>query len=123
MNQKNYWKISLKDLTLSLSVGICEHEKIQPQKIIINCNIYIDYLDMQNNTKIQDVLNYDELLKEIQKKFLTHTDILEDMAEKIIDIIFSLDNRVKVAEVEIQKPYIYNGLTIPTVFLHRTKNI
>ena len=93
-------KIIVKDLILSLSVGIHQFEKLKKQRVKFNIEITTD-----PNLKpdIKTIVNYENVINDIKR--LTeknHFELLESLSESIFDQIFK-NKKIKKIKLKIEK--------------------
>ncbi len=93
-------KIIIKDLILSLSVGIHQFEKLKKQRVKFNIEITTD-----PNLKpdIKTIVNYENVINDIKR--LTeknHFELLESLSESIFDEIFK-NKKIKKIKLKIEK--------------------
>ena len=82
-------KILIKDLILKIYVGIHDFEMKKKQRVKFNIEISTDPNLKPNNKDLSSILNYEEIINEINtlvEKF--HHKLLEDLAENIFEILF-----------------------------------
>ena len=93
-------KIIVRDLILSLSVGIHLFEKQKKQKVKFNIEITTDP-NLKPDKKT--IVNYESIINDIKK--LTekiHFELLESLAESIFDEIFK-NRKIKKIKLKIEK--------------------
>ena len=93
-------KIIVKDLILSLLVGIHQFEKLKKQRVKFNIEITTD-----PNLKpdIKTIVNYENVINDIKR--LTeknHFELLESLSESIFDEIFK-NKKIKKIKLKIEK--------------------
>ena len=96
-------KVIIKDLILSIFVGIHNFEKKKKQRVKFNIEILTDPYVSPNRKNLNSILNYEEVVMKIEK--LTdykHHDLLEDLAENIFNIIFE-NKLVKKINLKLEK--------------------
>lgn len=103
---ERYDAIIIRDLVLTLSIGIYDHEKQNPQNVVINIKAYVPKEDIDNAHSIQDALSYEILVKDIaiiaaQK----HYELVEELATAIASLCMKYALTQAVA-VKIEKPDI-----------------
>ena len=82
-------KVIIKDLTLKILVGIHNFEKKNKQRVKFNIEILTDPYVSPNRGDLNSILNYEEVVMKIEKLTnLKHHELLEDLAENILNIIF-----------------------------------
>ena len=92
--------IIIKDLILSISVGIHQFEKLKKQKVKFNIEITTD-----SNLKpdIKTIVNYESVIDDIKHLTKrTHFDLLENLSESIFDEIFK-NKKIKKIKLKIEK--------------------
>ena len=97
---KYYKKIIIKDLILSLSVGIHKFEKLKKQNVRFNIEITTD-----PNLKpdVKTIVNYESIINDIKKLTeKTHFELLESLSETIFDEIFK-SKKIKKVKLKIEK--------------------
>ena len=96
-------KVIIKDLTLKIFVGIHKFEKKKKQRVKFNIEILTNPHVTPNNKDLDSILNYEEIVSKIEKiAYQKHHELLEDLAEKIFDIIFR-NKLVKRINLKIEK--------------------
>ena len=93
-------KINIKDLILSISVGIHQFEKLKKQKVKFNIEITTD-----PNLKpdIKTIVNYESIINDIKRLTeKTHFELLESLSESIFDEIFK-NKKIKKIKLKIEK--------------------
>ena len=93
-------KIIIKDLILSLSVGIHKFEKLKKQNVRFNIEITTD-----PNLKpdVKTIVNYESIINDIKKLTeKTHFELLESLSETIFDEIFK-SKKIKKVKLKIEK--------------------
>ena len=99
-------KVLISDLTLLISVGIHDFEKIKKQEVKFNINIDINPLLMPIENKLNSIVNYETVVKDVTR--LTkykHYELLETLAEDIFSILFKNTN-IKQIKLKIEKTQI-----------------
>ena len=107
--KQNYFykrKVLISDLILQMSIGIHDFEKIKKQEVKFNINIEIDPSLTPIKNKINSIVNYETIIKNITK--LTkdkHYELLETLAEDIFYELFKNTN-IKKIKLKIEKTQI-----------------
>ena len=103
-----YRKIFLEDYIIDINIGVYDYEKISPQKIIINVELYILLENtISKNDDINDIFDYNFIKKSIDELVTEkHIELQETFCDKILDKMIS-HNLVHAARVSIKKPDIY----------------
>ena len=96
-------KVIIKDLILNIFVGIHNFEKKKKQRVKFNVEILTNPYVLPNNKDFNSILNYEEIVNQIQKiSYLKHHELLEDLAENIFNMIFK-NKLVKKINLKIEK--------------------
>ena len=96
-------KVIIKDLILNISIGIHNFEKKKKQRVKFNIEILTNPYVLPNSKDLNSILNYEEIVSKIEKiSFLRHHELLEDLAENILNMIFK-NKLVKKVNLKIEK--------------------
>ena len=96
-------KVIIKDLTLSIFVGIHSFEKKKKQRVKFNIEILTDPYVSPNSKDLNSILDYEKVVMQIEKLTnLKHHELLEDLAENIFNIIFK-NKLVKKINLKLEK--------------------
>ena len=96
-------KVIIKDLILNISIGIHNFEKKKRQRVKFNIEILTNPYVTPNNKDLSSILNYEKVVSNIEKiTYLKHHELLEDLAEKILNMIFK-NKLVKKINLKIEK--------------------
>ena len=93
-------KIVIEDLTLFISVGIHDFEKLKKQRVRFNITITTD-----PNLKpdLKSIVNYESIIKDIKRiTEKKHFDLLERLSESIFEEIFK-NKKIKKIKLKIEK--------------------
>ena len=93
-------KILIKDLILSISIGIHNFEKLKRQRVKFNMEITTD---PNLKTDIKSIVNYENVIitiKKITEK--KHYELLEELSESIFDEVFK-NKKIKKIKLKIDK--------------------
>ena len=96
-------KVIIKDLILNISIGIHAFEKKKRQRVRFNIEILTNPHIYPNNKDLTSILNYEEVVKKIEKlTHLKHHELIEDLAENILNMIFR-NKLVRKINLKIEK--------------------
>ncbi len=96
-------KVIIKDLILNIFVGIHSFEKKKKQRVKFNIEILTDPYVSPNSKDLNSILNYEEVIMQIEKLTnFKHHELLEDLAENIFNIIFK-NQLVKKINLKLEK--------------------
>ena len=99
-------KVLINDLTLLMSIGIHDFEKIKKQEVKFNINIDINPLLAPIENKLNSIINYETVVKDVTRLTKNkHFELLETLAEDIFFILFK-NNNIKKIKLKIEKTQI-----------------
>ena len=99
-------KVLISDLTLLMSIGIHDFEKIKKQEVKFNINIDINPLLTPVENKLNSIVNYETVVKDVTRLTKNkHYELLETLAEDIFFILFKNTN-IKKIKLKIEKTQI-----------------
>lgn len=88
-------RIIVRDLALSMSLGIHGHEKNTPQPVLVNIIIEVTTNREQKPKSIGEVISYEEVVRNIQTlSGSRHFDLVEEYAEEIANICLKSNKAV-----------------------------
>jgi dihydroneopterin aldolase len=96
-------KVIIKNLILNMFIGIHNFEKKKKQRVRFNIEVVTNPYIKPSNKDLSTILNYEDLINKIKllvKK--QHHDLIEDLAENILKIIFQ-NKLVKKTNIKIEK--------------------
>ena len=109
MNQENDMSQSIffRDIELLCKIGVYEHERRNPQRVIINLKLILSNELSPKNDKIDETLNYDIVYRKIKDITSSqHFNLVETLANQIFKYLKSL-NKISDLTVSVAKPDIY----------------
>ena len=99
-------KVLISDLTLLMSIGIHDFEKIKKQEVKFNIIIDINPLLTPVEKRLNSIVNYETVVKDVTKLTKNkHYELLESLAEDIFFILFKNTN-IKKIKLKIEKTQI-----------------
>jgi dihydroneopterin aldolase len=118
-----YRKIFLRDYSVDINIGVHDYEKIKPQKVIINVDVYILLENtISLNDDINDIFDYDYIKTSINKIISNkHIELQETLCDLIIEKMIE-HNLVYAAKVSTEKSDIYPNAKGIGVEIFRVKN-
>lgn len=116
-------KIFLKNYILPVYIGVHEFEKIAPQRIIINVELYVLLEKTTPSTdQIHEVLDYDfirETLKKIVEK--GHIQLQESLCDQLMNELLN-NPLVCAAKISSEKPDVYPDCDSVGIEIFRIKH-
>ena len=94
--------IHIKNLMLKTKFGFYPKEKKISQRLIFNLKVYT-IKNVYKDSSLEDVVDYDQIVKIIKNILIENINFLETLAEKIINKIFD-DRRIIKINIKIEKP-------------------
>ena len=99
-------KVLISNLTLLMSIGIHDFERIEKQEVKLNINIDINPLLVPIENKLNSIINYETVVKDVTRLTKNkHFELLETLAEDIFFILFKNTN-IKQIKLKIEKTQI-----------------
>ena len=99
-------KVLITDLTLQMSIGIHDFEKIKKQEVKFNISIDVSPSLTPIENKLKSIVNYETVIKDITKLTKNkHYELLETLAEDIFFELFKNTNIQKI-KLKIEKTQI-----------------
>ena len=110
-------KVIITDLSLLLSIGIHDFEKIKKQEVKFNIDVHIDPFLFPSENKLSSIVNYETIIQIISKLTKNkHYELLESLAEDIFIELFKNNNihkiKLKVEKTQIIKNTSSVGIEI-----------
>ncbi len=98
--------VFVKDLKVMTMVGVLDHEKVAPQRLIISVDLTVQEAEKAHNDQLDNVVCYGEVVKQIKEICSgDHVNLIETIAEHIAERCLE-DKRVLAARIRIDKPDI-----------------
>jgi dihydroneopterin aldolase len=98
--------VFVRDLDMMALIGIYDHEKRDPQRIIVNIDLSVMEGDGPQDDDISHVVSYEIVVKKVEAIIAEgHTNLVETLCEKIAAACLR-DKRVAAARVRVEKPDI-----------------
>ena len=116
------YKILIKNLILSASIGIHQFEKKKKQKISISLEIDAEDNIPYVNHKIENFVSYEFIVKDIKNLINKgHVELLETLGEKIFKICFN-DPRIRNVKVKLEKLEVFSEADSVGIEVQRSKD-
>ena len=112
--------IFIKQLELNVFVGLYEHEKKSPQRLLIDAEVWLAPQKPESDG-FSDIVCYVKLKREIELYFNKHVGTLEKIAYDLCDICLTHPSTTKVS-LTLTKPDIINDVEGVGVTLVQEKN-
>jgi len=101
------YRVLIRDLVLSASIGVHLHEKHMPQRVRINVELDVKAAAARLDDDLNNVVCYDELIQAIHKLSEgPHIHLAETFAERILELCLA-DERVRRVSVTVEKLDVY----------------
>jgi 7,8-dihydroneopterin aldolase/epimerase/oxygenase len=98
--------VFVRDLECMALIGIYDHEKLKPQRIIVNIDLSVQESDAPMDDEISHVVSYEIIAKKVEGILAEgHINLVETLCEKIAQSCLK-DKRVLAARVRVEKPDI-----------------
>ena len=113
--------VFVRDLDLMALIGIYEHEKTDPQRIIVNIDLSVQEGDGPQDDDIGHVVSYEIVVKKVEQIIAEgHINLVETLCEKIAAACLR-DRRVVAARVRVEKPDIIKNARSVGVEIERQR--
>jgi 7,8-dihydroneopterin aldolase/epimerase/oxygenase len=98
--------VFVRDLEVMALIGIYDHEKVNPQRIIVNIDLSVHEAEGPITDEISHVVSYEIIAKKVETIVAEgHVNLVETLAERFAESCLR-DKRVAAARVRIEKPDI-----------------
>ena len=122
INYKSKRKVIIKNLIISMFIGIHAFEKKKKQRVKFNITITTDSKIEPNRKELSSILDYEKVIKNLTllvgKK---HFDLLEELSESIFEIIFK-NKLVKKVNLKLEKLDVIKDAESVGIEVSKTKN-
>lgn len=113
--------VFVRDLELMALIGIYDHEKRDPQRIIVNIDLSVKEGEGPKDDDISHVVSYEIVVKKVEAIIAEgHTNLVETLCEKIAASCLK-DRRVVAARVRVEKPDIIKNARSVGVEIERQR--
>ena len=113
--------VFVRDLDLMALIGIYEHEKTDPQRIIVNIDLSVQEGEGPQDDDIGHVVSYEIVVKKVEQIIAEgHINLVETLCEKIAAACLR-DRRVAAARVRVEKPDIIKNARSVGVEIERQR--
>ena len=111
--------VFVRDLEMKALIGIYEHEKKKPQRIVVNIDLSVK--EGSGDDDISHVVSYEIVVKKVEAIIAEgHTNLVETLCEKIAQSCLR-DKRVVAARVRVEKPDIIPNARSVGVEIERSR--
>jgi 7,8-dihydroneopterin aldolase/epimerase/oxygenase len=113
--------VFVRDLEVMALIGIYDHEKIKPQRIVVNIDLSVKEGDGVQPDDISHVVSYEIIAKKVESILAEgHINLVETLCEKIARSCLR-DKRVAAARVRVEKPDIIPNARSVGVEIERSR--
>ncbi len=113
--------VFVRDLDVMARLGIHEHERVTPQRIIVNIDLSVSEGDNPLVDDISNVVSYEIVVKKVEAIIAKgHVNLVETLCELIAAACLK-DSRVMAARVRIEKPDIIKNARSVGVEIERVR--
>lgn len=113
--------VFVRDLELMALIGIYDHEKVDPQRIIVNIDLSVKEGEGPQDDDISHVVSYEIVVKKVEAIIAKgHINLVETLCEKIAAACLK-DRRVMAARVRVEKPDIIKNARSVGVEIERVR--
>lgn len=113
--------VFVRDLDMMALIGIYDHEKTDPQRIIVNIDLSVKEGAGPKDDDIGHVVSYEIVVKKVEAIVASgHINLVETLCEKIAASCLT-DKRVVAARVRVEKPDIIKNARSVGVEIERAR--
>ncbi len=113
--------VFVRDLEVTALLGIYDHEKIEPQRIIVNIDLSVHEAEGATTDDISHVVSYEIVVKKVEAILAEgHINLVETLCEKIASACLR-DKRVAAARIRVEKPDIIPNARSVGVEIERSR--
>jgi len=119
-------RVSIHDLSVRGIVGINPDERVNPQEIVVNVEMWADTAPAAESDNIEDAINYASISQGI-RAHITEPDgdeapqLIERMAAELIHLVFESDSRIKRAKLSVAKTEAVTQVRAVSVTIKRDR--
>ncbi|MCW9046115.1 MAG: dihydroneopterin aldolase [Alphaproteobacteria bacterium] len=111
--------VFIRDLTLDCSIGIYDHEKVEPQRVRFNLDLTVRETHAPLNDDIANVVCYEKITDDIRALVARgHVNLVETLAESVAELCLT-NPLVETARVRIEKLDVFADATCVGVEIER----
>jgi len=115
------YQVRIRDLLLSVRIGIHGHEKTAPQRVLVNVDLDVAYPEDGFADDFEQVYCYETLVEAIRSLCAEgHINLVESLAECILDAALADDRSLRAA-VTVEKLDVLGDVKSVGVTLERAK--
>ena len=98
-------KIIIEDLVLEAILGVYEHERVTPQRVVVNLVLWTDIGRAAVSDELADALDYDALVQRVTAYVqATHFQLIERLVSELADFVLREYTAVSKIKIRIDKP-------------------
>jgi 7,8-dihydroneopterin aldolase/epimerase/oxygenase len=114
--------VFVRDLEVNALLGIYDHEKVKPQRIIVNIDLSVHEAEASTADDISHVVSYEIVVKKVEAILAEgHINLVETLCEKIASACLR-DRRVAAARIRVEKPDIIPNARSVGVEIERSRS-
>lgn len=113
--------VFVRDLELKARLGVYEHEKLGPQRVIVNIDLSVAESDQPHHDNISNVVSYETVIHQVESIIARgHVNLVETLAEKVAEACL-LEPKVLAARIRIEKPDVVKNARSVGVEIERSR--
>ena len=101
-------RLFLRDHVVQMNIGAHEHEKIGPQRVVVNVDLYVPLaVSTPRADRLHEVLDYDLIRQVIAQRVQRgHVELQETLCDELLAALLA-HPQVRAARVSTEKPDVY----------------
>ena len=114
-------KIIIKDLTVEAILGIYKQERLTPQKVVLNVEVFTDIRAAAHSDSIADCVDYEQLANRLRAHIKTaKRQTVEALAEDLAQLCLQTPG-ARAVTIRVEKPKAYWYASAVGVEIYREK--
>ena len=120
-------RIFINDLSVRGIVGINPDERINPQEVVVNVEMWVDTAPAAASDNIEDAINYASISQAIrahisEPKGDEAPKLIERMAAELMKLVFETDRRIRTAKLSVAKTEAVTAVRSVAVQIKRDRH-
>ncbi len=120
MAQENRTKMGVRSLRLSTVIGVWPEERLAPQPLEVDVSFEV-VLPWPVGDDLAQTVSYAEIPRIVEEAAAKEPQLLETLAQDILNGILAFDHRIEAVEVEIRKPQAIPGAACSFIVMRQER--
>ena len=98
-------KIFIEDLLIEAILGVYDHERVTPQRVVVNLVLWVDISYAVVSDALADAVDYDKLTQQVTAWVQTsRCQLVERLVSELADLVLREHTAVSQVKVRVDKP-------------------